>query len=478
MLQKEFAKQGEMEQAVGMETTLFGGPPELGNMLKLANGQIGFMTIFAHPLFANVADIIPAMSFAAEEILTNKGVWFTVAEHEKMRQVIKKGTGFGDGGSVSPRSRSPVGRKGDNGEKRTGYFPTSPLRQRAESPEGSPSRKDLDRKSGNITPQNVSRRSSLQAVAGIAVPGDGQGSRKSSKDSGRNLRMKSREFAATNGHRDSTKAMSGTSKNDNPNRQFAQETLVNRDHTGQNDLGDDLRDNTMSMRAGSMAIPVADEQKKAGMEGPSALSGFTFATSNQNEPTRRYDPEQHYPPVHNSARASAPPSAIENQQKAEAATEIVHTTTTQSASNTTSTNLRGGGDDNTLTPSHSTEGTSYMSEKSEDALRQARKNDFEVKRSRAASAPLQVPGPNLRPSFSMSSTQSGSPSSSKPDIHTTMLSNGDIEQGASHDRKASTRTLGRKRSRIKMGLAFWKKRKSEEEKEEESLSTQEGVCGT
>ena len=96
-----------MEQAVGMETTLFGGPPELGNMLKLANGQIGFMTIFAHPLFANVSDIIPAMRFAADEILTNKGVWFTRAEQEKRLQHLKRGTGPGDGRCREPQNAKP-----------------------------------------------------------------------------------------------------------------------------------------------------------------------------------------------------------------------------------------------------------------------------------------------------------------------------------------------------------------------------------
>jgi hypothetical protein len=87
---------------------------------------------------------------------------------------------------------------------------------------------------------------------------------------------------------------------------------------------------------------------------------------------------------------------------------------------------------------------------------------------------MQGPSPNLRPSFSMSSTQSGSQSSSKPDIHTTILSNGDMgsEQGSpSRNRKASTRTLGRKRSRIKMSLTnLWKKKKTDEEDESQEGS--------
>jgi hypothetical protein len=327
-----------------METTLFGGPPELGNMLKLANGQIGFMTIFAHPLFANVADIIPAMDFAADEILTNKAVWFTRAEQEKMKEIVRKGTGPGDGGSVSPRSQSPVGlgrKPNHNGEKRASYFPASPLRQQAETPGGSPTRRDLERRSGNTTPQNEPRRSSVQAVAG-----SGQGDRRSSRDSDRKARTRSREGvpSAPNGHGQSSNAQS--SENDLPGlRQAAREALLNDELSGASNPSDESRDNGVSMRAGSMAVPVAADQKDAGRGGPSALGAFTFATSNRNEPVRRYDPEQHYPPVHNSARASVPSSNMMNQAKAD-----LKTTTAHSGSNTTSSYLRGGGDDSTLTP--------------------------------------------------------------------------------------------------------------------------------
>ena len=128
---------------------------------------------------------------------------------------------------------------------------------------------------------------------------------------------------------------------------------------------------------------------------------------------------------------------------------------------------------------HSTEATSYMSDKSEDAARQQRRNEFEVKKNRAASAPMQAASPTSRPSFSMSSTQSGSQMSNKPDMDSRML-NGDVERESGHGgspsrgRKASTRTLGRKRSKIKMGLQFWKKKKDVDEKDEdEGLSVRE-----
>jgi 3',5'-cyclic-nucleotide phosphodiesterase len=126
-----------MENQVGMETTLFGGPPEIGNVMKLANGQIGFMTIFAHPLFANVTDVIPAMGFAAAEILNNKGVWITRIEQEKRKQQLRSEGSFNDG-AVSPRSQSPVPKKPETlnttHSASTGYFPASPLRHASNPP--------------------------------------------------------------------------------------------------------------------------------------------------------------------------------------------------------------------------------------------------------------------------------------------------------------------------------------------------------
>ncbi|RMD44751.1 hypothetical protein DV735_g290, partial [Chaetothyriales sp. CBS 134920] len=143
LLQEEFAKQGEMEEAVGIGTTLFGGPPELGNMLKLANGQIGFMTIFAHPLFSNVSDIIPAMGFAADEINKNKAVWSDRAEIEKQKQVKRAESPSIDPGTVSPRTHSPAdedrdpapndGEARNGGESPTNARPSPPI---ADPPNG------------------------------------------------------------------------------------------------------------------------------------------------------------------------------------------------------------------------------------------------------------------------------------------------------------------------------------------------------
>ena len=96
-----------MERDVGIPTTLFGGPPELGNMTKLANSQIGFMNIFASPLFESVADILPGMEFAVNEIRANQKIWKHRIEEEKVKQDPKLERLRHTEGFRSPRSGSP-----------------------------------------------------------------------------------------------------------------------------------------------------------------------------------------------------------------------------------------------------------------------------------------------------------------------------------------------------------------------------------
>lgn len=97
-----------MERDVGIPTTLFGGPPELGNLIKLANSQIGFMNIFAYPLFEAVTDILPGMQFAVDEIKSNQSIWkFKIdAEKAKEHSSTDAAQDFTEG-FQSPRSGSP-----------------------------------------------------------------------------------------------------------------------------------------------------------------------------------------------------------------------------------------------------------------------------------------------------------------------------------------------------------------------------------
>jgi hypothetical protein len=447
-----------MEQAVGMETTLFGGPPELGNMLKLANGQIGFMTIFAHPLFANVADIIPAMRFAADEILTNKGVWFTRAEHEKKLQLVKKGTGPGDGGSISPRTQSPVGRVLDSGKER--HLPVSPLRGRGESPEKSIPDSGRGRKGSDTTPHSSSRPSSLAAAAGIAIPGidtphlRGPGSR-SSQDLKASDRVRSGSALVNGEHIPLELTLDGTpiEENDGPTSSSTPRQGVSaRDISSESLMAqvDKRRDNMVSMRAGAEAIP-PEAVEESRISDAETKEKFKFATSKEDEPVRTFDPEKDYSPSNPGIRASAPAGDTERKQ-----TWKDGPMSSQSE-NVSGTKLRGGGGEEVLTPSGSA--TSYASDKSEDASRH--QSSFQAVRNRAASAPLHSASPVLRPSFSMGSNSTTSREGSKYDVHTTILSNGSLEGSSTRDRKASTKTMGRRRSKLKLGLAFWKRNRSD-----------------
>ena len=97
-----------MEIDVGLPTTLFGGPPELGNVMKLAHSQIGFMNVFAKPLFEAVTDIIPAMGFAVDEISKNVSVWQGKIEQEKFKEIARGGRFRPSSeGILSPRSNTP-----------------------------------------------------------------------------------------------------------------------------------------------------------------------------------------------------------------------------------------------------------------------------------------------------------------------------------------------------------------------------------
>lgn len=105
LLQEEFAHQGEMEREIGMETALFGGPPELGNMHKLSLSQINFMSIFALPLFKGVAGLCPEITCTVKHIKLNRSRWQEVASYEEKRKPTTNSA------ERSPRSLSPARRE-------------------------------------------------------------------------------------------------------------------------------------------------------------------------------------------------------------------------------------------------------------------------------------------------------------------------------------------------------------------------------
>jgi hypothetical protein len=78
-----------------MPSCLFGGPPVRDDIIKLGESQIGFMNIFACPLFEAVTDILPAMRFAVDEILANKAVWERKIDGERQKKRKKPNFALG-----------------------------------------------------------------------------------------------------------------------------------------------------------------------------------------------------------------------------------------------------------------------------------------------------------------------------------------------------------------------------------------------
>lgn len=89
LLTDEFANQGAMEKELDIPSALFGGPPTVGDLIKLGKSQQGFMGVFARPLFEAVTGILPAMSFSIDELEKNKEIWAKKIANEKSSQPLK-----------------------------------------------------------------------------------------------------------------------------------------------------------------------------------------------------------------------------------------------------------------------------------------------------------------------------------------------------------------------------------------------------
>lgn len=97
ILTDEFSNQGAMEKELDLPTCLFGGPPDRDDVIKMAESQIGFMNIFAGPLFEGMTNILPAMAFGIKEMSANKLVWERKIEVESSKRNAEMHYDSGDG---------------------------------------------------------------------------------------------------------------------------------------------------------------------------------------------------------------------------------------------------------------------------------------------------------------------------------------------------------------------------------------------
>lgn len=94
ILTDEFSRQSTIEADLSIPTALFA--PPVREVIEVGQSQIGFINIFAHPLFQAVADIMPAMGFCVEELERNKRSWEEKISAEQARMTEKKRRGRRD----------------------------------------------------------------------------------------------------------------------------------------------------------------------------------------------------------------------------------------------------------------------------------------------------------------------------------------------------------------------------------------------
>lgn len=113
ILLEEFSRQASMENELGIKSSLIAEPKR--DPLSLSNAQLGFMNMFAIPLFQGVADIMPSLKYAVDELEINRQIFEQKVHDEKLKQatdelerrkLLREGT-------FSPKTRSWVAEEGD-----------------------------------------------------------------------------------------------------------------------------------------------------------------------------------------------------------------------------------------------------------------------------------------------------------------------------------------------------------------------------
>lgn len=94
-----------MEEELNISSSLMSQPKK--DIVSLGKAQLGFMNLFALPLFQGVADLMPAMQYCVDELEVNKVLFERKIEEEQDRmdpaiRMLQKG----DGGTYSPRTMS------------------------------------------------------------------------------------------------------------------------------------------------------------------------------------------------------------------------------------------------------------------------------------------------------------------------------------------------------------------------------------
>ena len=104
-LSDEFSRQATMETELEITSSLMAPPKK--DIMTLSKAQLGFMNLFAIPLFQGVADILPAMQYCVDELDVNKELFEKcVADETTRAKSGGKMLSLPQDGTFSPRSMS------------------------------------------------------------------------------------------------------------------------------------------------------------------------------------------------------------------------------------------------------------------------------------------------------------------------------------------------------------------------------------
>jgi 3',5'-cyclic-nucleotide phosphodiesterase len=104
ILTDEFARQASMETDLGIPSALFA--PPVREIIELGKSQLGFMNMFAIPLFQGVTDVMPGMGYCVDELQRNKSAWEERIAVEQARARQDSDDSAMTDGMFSPRAMS------------------------------------------------------------------------------------------------------------------------------------------------------------------------------------------------------------------------------------------------------------------------------------------------------------------------------------------------------------------------------------
>jgi hypothetical protein len=107
ILSEEFSRQASMEDELEIKSSLLAPPKK--DLLSLLNAQLGFMNMFAIPLFQGVADIMPGMQYTVDELELNKAIFEGKVHDEKVKEAqdeVEMRRRIRKEGTFSPRTMS------------------------------------------------------------------------------------------------------------------------------------------------------------------------------------------------------------------------------------------------------------------------------------------------------------------------------------------------------------------------------------